>query len=393
MAEVVLSHVLKRFRSAGDGRQAEFTLGPIDLCFGEGELSVLAGPSGCGKTTLLRLIAGLETPSSGSISIGGRSVDRLAPHRRSVAMVSQDYALYPHLTVGGNLAFPLKMRQVPVAEIEARVRQAAEWLEIGELLDRRPDQLSGGQQQRVALGRAMVRRPDVSLLDEPLANLDARLRLDMRRMLVGLQRRLRLTMLHVTHDQAEAAAMADRIVVLNEGRVEQVGTPAQLWAAPSTRFVAGFFGWPPMNFLAGRLQAGAGGLEFASPTGLRVPLPLGASKGVDALLEPGPCTLGIRCQDIVLDHGGETTLCGTLGRVSSVERFDGSLLVRIAAGSDELTARCADRRDLVPGTAVSFSLLPERAYFFAGSDDGRLLRGPSESGRPPGADYEVDATL
>ncbi len=245
MAEVVLSHISKRFLASDGGCDAGFTLGPIDLAFPDGELTVLTGPSGCGKTTLLRLIAGLETPSAGTVSIGGRVVNRLAPHQRNVAMVFQDHALYPHLTVRANLAFPLKMRRVPRAEIHNRVCQAAEWLEIDKLLDRRPDQLSGGQQQRVALGRAIIRHPEVSLLDEPLAHLDTQLRLEMREMLVGLQRRLRLTLLHVTHDQAEAAAMADRIVVLNQGRIEQVGTAKDLYQAPSSRFVAGFFASPP----------------------------------------------------------------------------------------------------------------------------------------------------
>jgi len=252
MAAVVLSSVLKRFRASSNGRDGGFTLGPVDLTLPDGKLTVLAGPSGCGKTTLLRLIAGLESPCSGSISIGERVVDAVPPHQRNVAMVFQDHALYPHMTVRANLAFPLKMRKVARTEVDARVREAAGWLEIDDLLDRRPDQLSGGQQQRVALGRAIIRRPEVSLLDEPLAHLDTQLRAGMRELLLGLQRRLGLTMLHVTHDQAEAAAMADQIVVLNQGQVEQVGTAADLYESPSSRFVARFFGSPPMSFLDGR---------------------------------------------------------------------------------------------------------------------------------------------
>jgi ABC-type sugar transport system ATPase subunit len=221
MAEVVLSNVLKQFSATGNGCDGGFTLGPLDLTLPDGKLTVLAGPSGCGKTTLLRLIAGLEEPCSGRISIGGRAMDTVPPHRRNVAMVFQDYALYPHMSVRANLAFPLRMRKVARAEVETRVRETAGWLEIDDLLDRRPHQLSGGQQQRVALGRAIIRRPEVSLLDEPLAHLDTQLRAGMRDLLVALQRRLGLTMVHVTHDETEAAAMADRIVVLNAGQIEQ----------------------------------------------------------------------------------------------------------------------------------------------------------------------------
>jgi ABC-type sugar transport system ATPase subunit len=249
MAQVVLSSVQKRFRTSGNGRDRDFTLGPVDLTLPDGKLTVLAGPSGCGKTTLLRLIAGLETPCSGSVSIGGCVADAVPPHQRNVAMVFQDHALYPHMTVRGNLAFPLKMRKVARGEIDHRVQETANSLEIADLLDRRPDQLSGGQQQRVALGRAIIRRPRVSLLDEPLAHLDTQLRAGMRDLLVRLQRQLGLTMLHVTHDQAEATTMADQIVVLNEGRVEQVGAAAELYESPSSPFVAEFFSAPPMNRL------------------------------------------------------------------------------------------------------------------------------------------------
>ena len=244
MAEVVLGNLSKHFRATGRGGDSTFTLGPLDLAVPNGELTVLAGPSGCGKTTLLRLIAGLESPSSGSVSIGGRKMDGVPPHERNVAMVFQDHALYPHMTVRGNLAFPLKMRKVASGEIDGRVRETAEALEIDDLLDRRPNELSGGQQQRVALGRAIVRHPDVSLLDEPLAHLDAHLRVEMRKLLVDLQCRLGLTMLHVTHDQAEATAMADNIVVLYDGHIEQVGKLRDLRETPANERVAVFFSSP-----------------------------------------------------------------------------------------------------------------------------------------------------
>lgn len=245
MAEVVLSTILKQFPATGRGADGGFTLGPMDLTMPDGKLTVLAGPSGCGKTTLLRLIAGLEKPNSGSITIGGRRIDSVPPHERNVAMVFQDHALYPHMTVRANLAFPLKMRNVPREEAEVRVLETAESLEVDCLLDRRPHQLSGGQQQRVALGRAIIRRPQVSLLDEPLGHLDIQLREEMQELLVGLQRRLGLTMVHVTHDQAEAAAMADHVVVLHNGRVEQVGTPGELHEAPANPFIAKLFNSSP----------------------------------------------------------------------------------------------------------------------------------------------------
>jgi len=244
MSEVVLSRIVKRFRSTARGPNDDFTLGPLNLNLPDRKLTVLAGPSGCGKTTLLRLIAGLESPNSGAISIGGREMDGIPPHERNVAMVFQDHALYPHMTVRDNLAFPLKMRKVTRDDIETRVHETAEALEIADLLDRRPHELSGGQQQRVALGRAIVRRPAVSLLDEPLAHLDAHLRGEMRKLLVELQRRLGLTMLHVTHDQAEATAMADFVVVLCGGQIEQAGTPRELHETPANERVAAFFSSP-----------------------------------------------------------------------------------------------------------------------------------------------------
>ena len=360
---MVLSNVVKRFRAAGEGRHGSFTLGPVDLVLPDGELTVLAGPSGCGKTTLLRLIAGLETPDSGSVSIGGRTVDGVAPHRRNVAMVFQEHALYPHMTVRANLAFPLKMRKVPKAEIEIRVRETAAWLEIGDLLGRRPDQLSGGQQQRVALGRAIIRQPQVSLLDEPLAHLDTQLRLEMRDMLARLQRRLGLTMLHVTHDQAEAAAMADRIVVLNQGQIEQAGTAADLYEAPSSRFVAGFFGSPPMNFVEGWLKQEGGVLGFVSTNGFRVPLKDFARK---CPMEPAESevTLGVRPQDIVLGERRADRDTGSAGRVESVEPFDGRWLVRLKFSGHDLRVRCDDEVSLAPGEHVAVSMPVDRVFLF-----------------------------
>jgi len=243
----------------------------------DGELMVLVGPSGCGKTTTLALIAGLEHPTSGEIRIADRVVTMLSPKQRDVAMVFQDGALYPHMSVRDNLGFALRMRGLPTPEVERRIVTAAEMLGIADLMTRKPGALSGGQRQRVALGRAIVREPAAFLLDEPLTGLDAGLRLAMRREIKSLQQRLRITTLYVTHDQSEAMALGERMCVLRDGRIQQVGPPNEIYARPANRFVAGFFGTPPMNFLTGRLrsQDGAPVVDFKGET-LHVPLYLHA---------------------------------------------------------------------------------------------------------------------
>jgi multiple sugar transport system ATP-binding protein len=244
----------------------------VNLEIADGEFVVLVGPSGCGKSTTLRLVAGLETASSGTITIGDRVVNDVEPRDRNIAMVFQSYALYPHMSVRDNMAFGLKLRKMPAAEIERRVGQAAEILGITELLDRKPKALSGGQRQRVALGRAIVRDPDVFLFDEPLSNLDAKMRVQMRTEISRLHHRLGATMIYVTHDQTEAMTMGERIVVMNEGRVQQVDTPLALYDKPVNRFVAGFIGSPAMNFLDGRLVRDDG-VRFAARQGTVLPLP------------------------------------------------------------------------------------------------------------------------
>ena len=255
MAQVALENVSKRYGevAAVDG---------LDLVVQDRELLVVVGPSGCGKTTTLRLIAGLEDVTTGRICIGGRVVNRVAPKDRNVAMVFQHYALYPHMDVFKNMAFGLRMRGFSKTEIDSRVRQAAGLLGIENLLSRKPAALSGGQRQRVAVGRAIVRDADVFLLDEPLSDLDAQLRVAMRTELVKLQQQLTATMIHVTHDQVEAMMMGERIVVMNEGRIQQVGRPMDVYNRPVNRFVAGFIGSPPMNFLDGTLTASAGEVRF-----------------------------------------------------------------------------------------------------------------------------------
>src|SRR5579883_1605135 len=245
----------------------------IDIDIGDEEFVVLVGPSGCGKSTLLRMIAGLEHISGGEIAIGGRVVNDLPPKERDIAMVFQNYALYPHMTVRDNMAFSLKLRKADKPTIEARVRQAAEILGLNPFLDRYPRQLSGGQRQRVAMGRAIVRDPQVFLFDEPLSNLDAKLRVQMRTEIKALHQRLRTTSVYVTHDQVEAMTMADRIVVMHDGRVEQIGTPLELYDNPANQFVAGFIGSPAMNFLNGRLAREGRERWVAAGDGTRLPAP------------------------------------------------------------------------------------------------------------------------
>ena len=278
-----------------------------------GEFMVLVGPSGCGKTTLLRLVAGLEALTSGEIRMDGRRLSNLGPRERNVAMVFQDYALYPHMTVFQNMAFALEARRMPKAAIRERVRKVARTLGLDRLLDRRPGELSGGQRQRVAMGRAIVREPEAFLFDEPLSNLDAKLRTQMRTEIRTLCKRLETTALYVTHDQVEAMTMADRIVILNEGRVQQIGTPEEIYEKPVNRFVAGFIGSPAMNFLFGRVAREGERWELATETGaLTLPRDLGERAGI------GEAWLGFRPEAIELGSAAAERLCLT-GRVVASE--------------------------------------------------------------------------
>ncbi|WP_370881934.1 ABC transporter ATP-binding protein [Labrys wisconsinensis] len=292
MAAIELRDVRKSFQSL------EVIRG-ISLTVGEGAFTVFVGPSGCGKSTLLRMIAGLEEIGSGEIRIDGRRCDHLLPAARGLAMVFQSYALYPHMSVGQNLRFGLENLKVPKAEIDARVARAADILEISHLMKRRPSQLSGGQSQRVAIGRAIVKEPKAFLFDEPLSNLDAELRVKMRGELVALHRRLGSTMVYVTHDQVEAMTMADQIVVLREGAVEQVGAPIDLYARPANQFVAGFLGAPQMNFVKSRIERQDGCLGLALGEGTSLVLP-----GRDVALPDGaPVTIGIRPEHAEIGDG------------------------------------------------------------------------------------------
>ncbi len=287
MAEVSIRDVRKAFG-------ATQILHGVNVEVADGEFVILVGPSGCGKSTLLRMIAGLENISSGDISIGGRVVNNVAPKERDIAMVFQNYALYPHMTVRENMAFSLILAKAPKAVLEQKVGRAADILGLTQLLDRYPRQLSGGQRQRVAMGRAIVRDPQVFLFDEPLSNLDAKLRVQMRGEIKDLHQRLRTTTVYVTHDQIEAMTMADKIVVMQGGNVEQIGAPLDLYDRPANLFVAGFIGSPAMNFLKGRIQGGA----FRVGDML---LPLGSTRGV---AEGMPVVYGIRPEHWRLDDGG-----------------------------------------------------------------------------------------
>src|ERR1700760_3964472 len=297
MGQVVLKGINKFY----DGVHA---VKDVNLQIRDKEFVVFVGPSGCGKTTTLRMIAGLEAISSGDISIDGNVVNQLAPMDRDIAMVFQNYALYPHMSVYDNMAFGLKMRKFERPEIDQRVRDAADILGIGELLKRKPRQLSGGQRQRVALGRAIVRHPQVFLFDEPLSNLDAKLRVQMRVELKKLHERLGTTAIYVTHDQVEAMTLGDRVVVMRDGRVQQVGDPMELYNEPANRFVAGFIGSPAMNFAPVRIAAQNGSLWAESDDlRIKVPAPIAPRLGRYAGKE---ATLGVRPEDLRIANGADT---------------------------------------------------------------------------------------
>jgi sn-glycerol 3-phosphate transport system ATP-binding protein len=311
-----------------------------------GQLLVLLGPSGCGKSTTLRLIAGLETASAGRVFIGERDVTDLPPAARRLSMVFQSYALFPHLTVRENILFGLRVRRVARAERERRLRRAVELLGIGALLERRPSQLSGGQQQRVALGRAIVAETPVTLMDEPLSNLDAQLRQDMRREIRTIQRTLGITMVYVTHDQVEAMTMADRVALLREGRIEQDASPEELYARPSTTFAARFIGTPPMNVL--RLAHGRDGAVIRGTDGPVVAR--GAMR--EELL------LGLRPEAIRLaDHGVHA-------RVLDGEYLGADTLLRVVVGDETLAVRVPGRAPVAPGATTSVSWAPDDVHLF-----------------------------
>ncbi len=356
MATLKLANLRKSFGSVD-------VIRGVDLDVADGEFTVFVGPSGCGKSTLLRMIAGLEDISSGDLLIGGRRCNQLEPRDRGIAMVFQSYALYPHLTVGENMGFGLALQKRPKSEIAERVGEAARILKLQPLLDRKPAQLSGGQRQRVAIGRAIVRKPSIFLFDEPLSNLDAALRMDMRMEIARLHRELGATMIYVTHDQVEAMTLADRIVVLDGGRVQQIGAPMDLYKSPANRFVAGFIGSPKMNFLPVRVTAAGAGTVTVQSAAIGT-LTLPAANLATAFASGDSAVLGIRPQS--LDRGPELATGALRGTVSQVERLGDETIVSLDIASGE-RALAAIPRDIgyAPGTSVSFRFDPAAAHLFA----------------------------
>ncbi|MDO5646882.1 sn-glycerol-3-phosphate import ATP-binding protein UgpC [Paracoccus sp. (in: a-proteobacteria)] len=326
MASITLENVGKVY--AGGTR----AVGDVNIDIADGEFIVLVGPSGCGKSTLLRMVAGLETITDGSVRIGDRVVNDVEPADRDIAMVFQNYALYPHMSVRQNLAYGLKNRRTPRAEIDRRVNEAAEILQIGPFLDRKPRALSGGQRQRVAMGRAIVREPAAFLFDEPLSNLDAKLRVQMRLEIKELQRRLRTTSLYVTHDQLEAMTLADRLVVLNGGRVEQIGTPLEVYRRPASAFVAGFIGSPAMNLIDARAVPFLPGTAHAG-------------------------SVGIRPEDLTLTHDGPIDM-----QVTAVEELGAQRLVHGTTGGERLTITLPSGAPL--GDHLRLSVAPDALHLF-----------------------------
>jgi ABC-type sugar transport system ATPase subunit len=329
---------------------AQRVLEEVSLEVAEGELLVLLGPSGCGKSTLLRIVAGLVAQSAGEVWIDGERADELEPKERGVALVFQSYALYPHMTVRANLAFPLRMAGTARGVIAERVERTAHVLGLRELLERKPAALSGGQMQRVALGRALVREPRLFLFDEPLSNLDAKLRAEMRTEIARLVRELGTTALYVTHDQAEAMTLATRLAVMRAGRIEQLGAPLEVYRRPATRFVAGFVGDPPMNLLRCTVREGRlalGGQQLFAP------------------VASGEAELGIRPQDVVVGRGSELAVRG-------VERLGGATLVRLALGEQTLVASVPGERAVPDTGRLAVELPPHALHWFDAATGVRL---------------------
>jgi multiple sugar transport system ATP-binding protein len=354
MASVVISDVRKAFGLAA-------VLHGVSITIDDGQFVVLVGPSGCGKSTLLRMIAGLENITGGEIKIGNRVVNNLPPKERDVAMVFQNYALYPHMTVAANMAFSMKLRGAPKDEIDKRVNHAADILGLMQLLERFPRQLSGGQRQRVAMGRAIVRDPQVFLFDEPLSNLDAKLRVQMRIEIKELHQRLKTTTVYVTHDQIEAMTMADKIVVMHDGRVEQIGAPLELYDRPQNIFVAGFIGSPAMNFIKGAVRAN-GKLDFEGAGGIRLPLssaPSG-SDGRDAVY-------GVRPEHFTIaDDGAEAT-------VIVIEPTGSEIQVVAKLGGEDVIAVFRERHQFKPGDKIRLKPDPQLVHLFDAVSGERLI--------------------
>ena len=378
MARVTLQKVSKLYPN-----NPKPAVNAIDLDIMDREFIVLVGPSGCGKSTTLRMVAGLEEISSGTISIGERIVNDIPPKDRDIAMVFQNYALYPHMTVYENMAFGLKLRKYPKEEIKQRVMEAAEILGIQEMLERKPKQLSGGQRQRVAVGRAIVRKPKVFLFDEPLSNLDAKLRVTTRAELKSLHQRLKTTTVYVTHDQEEAMTLGDRVVVMKDGLIQQSGSALEIYHLPANRFVAGFLGTPQMNFLRGCLADQGGQLVFDEGSG-KLPVP-GWARPALASSTGGEVVLGIRPEalsDRARDGAGEQRLHMQVGLVQPLgERLNVYLST---PRHDNLIAQLSGDSPVRAGDAIPIYFDMNRAHFFAPDDQGAALAQNRERGSAAG---------
>jgi multiple sugar transport system ATP-binding protein len=353
MASVAIRDVRKAFGATA-------VIHGVDISIRDGEFVVLVGPSGCGKSTLLRMIAGLENITAGEIRIGERIVNNVPPKERDVAMVFQNYALYPHMTVAANMAFSMKLRGAPQKEIDERVSRAAAILGLSQLLARYPRQLSGGQRQRVAMGRAIVRDPQVFLFDEPLSNLDAKLRVQMRTEIKELHQRLKTTTIYVTHDQIEAMTMADKIVVMHDGRVEQIGAPLELYDRPDNLFVAGFIGSPAMNMIKGRIRAN-GAASFEGAAGLNFSL-----AAADSSNDGRPAVYGVRPEHFLLaDDGAEA-------EVQVIEPTGSELQVVAKLGGDDVIAVFRERHQFKPGDKIRLKPDPRLIHLFDEATGKRL---------------------
>ena len=355
MASVTIQAVKKSFGDVA-------ILHGVDIDIPDGSFTVLVGPSGCGKSTLLRMIAGLEEIHGGEIRIGEKRVNDLPPKERDIAMVFQNYALYPHMTVRDNMAFSLSLAKAEKSVIASKVQRAAEILALVPLLDRYPRQLSGGQRQRVAMGRAIVRDPQVFLFDEPLSNLDAKLRVAMRSEIKELHQRLKTTSIYVTHDQIEAMTMGDKIVVMRDGRIEQTGSPLELYDHPANQFVAGFIGSPSMNFLPGTLRRASGGAHVELNDGTRLDAPLQAG-GVDGQ----PVVYGTRPEHLTLSNTG-----GIPARVAVMEPTGMDTFVSCRHEGAELSAVFRERHDFAPGSTIHLQPDLQRAHLFDAASGQRL---------------------
>ncbi len=357
---------LRRIKKQYEG-VSRLVIPDLDLYVPAGKMAVLVGPSGCGKSTTLRMVAGLEEPTAGTIHIDGRDVTQVAPADRDIAMVFQSYALYPHMTVFENMAFGLRIKHLPDAEIKTRVNAAAESLGLTQYLERRPKALSGGQRQRVAIGRAVVRQPKVFLFDEPLSNLDAKLRGDMRREIARIHRESSTTAMYVTHDQIEAMTLADQIVVLKDGVVQQIGTPVDIYERPANRFVAGFFGTPTMNFLNADLRATG---ERRSARGNGFEIPLSDAPPLRRATEPNTIVVGIRPERLSLAPvDGHVPLSGA---VDMREVLGAEVVLHVTSPAGPLTVRTDAGAAPHTGDAVQVWLDPHALHVFDGDTELRL---------------------